>query len=294
MILIPQRLFDQAQVTTLLREGNVCILYKELTDPVIQREGYLSNHVLSLLLEGEQLLQTYEDHSIRLRAGEALFIPRGLYHITDLVPRTGSFRSLLFYFDDALAREFLATTSVAEVRREALPEFLRLGKEPSLQRLAQNLLDLYRDTILRGGDLLRLKILELFHLLHALLPERDFASFLFRLTLPQKRNLKTFIEQNYTKPLKVEDFAYLTGRSLSTFRRDFKAFYQSTPQKWLRDKRLEKALHILHERDISIGELAQTVGYDNVSYFIKAFKSKVGLSPKQYLLSRRGSGFEHH
>ena len=49
MILIPQRLFDNPKVSTILRDGNVCILRKELTEPVVNRQGYISNHVVSML-----------------------------------------------------------------------------------------------------------------------------------------------------------------------------------------------------------------------------------------------------
>jgi hypothetical protein len=38
MILIPQRLFGNKQVTTLLRDGNNCILKKQLHEPVVNRE----------------------------------------------------------------------------------------------------------------------------------------------------------------------------------------------------------------------------------------------------------------
>jgi len=100
------------------------------------------------------------------------------------------------------------------------------------------------------------------------------------------------METNFDKPLKIEDYAYLTGRSLSTFRRDFKAYYDSTPQKWLKEKRLDKAIHILTKKEISVTQLAYQVGYENISYFIKEFKSKFGLSPKQYLLSKHKNFLE--
>ena len=93
------------------------------------------------------------------------------------------------------------------------------------------------------------------------------------------------MEKNFDKPLKIEDYAYLTGRSLSTFRRDFKSFYEITPQKWLKEKRLEKAKSLLQDRSLSVTELAYEVGYENISYFIKEFKNKFGQSPKQYILS---------
>ena len=106
MILIPQRLFESPQVTTILRDGNVCILQKELTEPVVKREGYISNHVVSIVLAGEQQIRTYDENLIRVKQGEVLFIPRGMYYITDLLPKDGTFKSLLFILTMPLFTNF--------------------------------------------------------------------------------------------------------------------------------------------------------------------------------------------
>ncbi len=293
MILIPQRLFSDKRVSTILRDGNVCILSKELDEPLVDREGYISNHVISILLSGEQHIRTYDGQSIRVKAGEILFIPRGMYYVSDLLPEAGPFRSLLFYFDDLLIREFLSTSRVAEVSRKAVPDHLKFGMVPSIQLFADSLIDIYQAQRLRNKHFLPLKIMELLHLLNGLEQEQQFANFLFRLTLPKKRNIKSFMEENFDKPLKIEDYAYLTGRSRSTFRRDFKSYYDSTPQQWLKRKRMNKALAILREREVSVTELAYEVGYENISYFIKAFSKQFGQTPKQYILSQHRNRLDH-
>ena len=286
MILIPQRLFGAPQVNTILRDGNVCILKKSLTEPIVNREGYISNHVISILLSGEQHIKTYDDQLIKVKPQEVLFIPRGMYYISDLIPKEGKFESLLFYFDDSLIEEFLSTSKITEISKKAVPDHLKFGVVPSIQLFASSLISIYQTNQLRNKSFLNLKILELLFLLNGLAKEQQFANFLFRLTLPKKRNIKNFMEQNFDKPLKIEDYAYLTGRSLSTFRRDFKSFYDITPQKWIKEQRLEKALSILEKKEISVTELAYEVGYENISYFIKEFKNKVGKSPKQFILSQ--------
>ena len=285
MIIIPQRLFDSTQVTTILRDGNVCILAKELSEPVINRQGYISNHVVSILLSGEQHIKTYDDKLIKVKANEVVFAPRGMYYITDLLPENGKFKSLLFYFNDAIIQEFLSTSKVTEISNKTVPDHLKFGVVPAVSLFAESLIQIYQTKQLRNKSFLNLKILELLFLLNSLAKEQQFANFLFRLTLPKKRNIKTFMEKNFDKPLKMEDYAYLTGRSISTFRRDFKSYYDMTPQKWLKEKRLDKALNIIKNKEISVTELAYEVGYENISYFIKEFKTKVGQSPKQYILS---------
>jgi len=293
MILIPQRLFDHPQVTTVLRDGNVCILSKELTKPVLQKEGYISNHVIAILLDGEQHIKTHDDELIKVKPNEVLFIPRGMYYITDLLPKEGNFKSLLFYFDDAIIQEFLSTSKVTEISRVEVPDHLKFGVVPSIQVFADSLVSIYQTNQLTNKNFLQLKILELLHLLNGLVKEQELANFLFRLTLPKKRNIKNFMQQNFDKPLKVEDYAYLTGRSISTFRRDFKSYYNTTPQKWLKEKRLDKAIHLLDTKTLSVTQLAYEVGYENISYFIKAFKNQVGLSPKQYILSQHRNNLKN-
>lgn len=285
MILIPQKLFEDKNVTTILRDGNVCVLSKELTETVIAKEGYVSNHVVSILLSGEQRIRTYDDTFINLFPNEVLFIPRGVYYITDLIPKNGKFKILIFFLDDSIIHEFLSSSRVTDISNKSVPDHLKFGIQPALDLFAKSLISIYQDNQIQNKSLLRLKILELLFLLNDMAKEQDFANFLFRLTLPKKRNIKTFMEKNFDKPLKVEDYAYLTGRSLSTFRRDFKFYYNITPQKWLKEKRIQKALNIINERIISVTELSLEVGYENISYFIKEFKNKTGQSPKQYMLS---------
>lgn len=272
MILIPQRLFHDKQVKVILRDGNSCILKKTLDRPIRNREGYISNHAVSVLLAGEQHIRTFDGEHIGIRAGEVLFVPRGLYYISDLLPSGGNFESLLFYFDDRLIQDFLSAAKVTHFNRRPLPTYLKFETAPVLEVFSQSLVDIYQAHGIRRKQFLELKILELLHLLNGLAGPQQFADFLFQLSLPKKRNIKAFMAENFDKPLKIEDYAYLTGRSLSTFRRDFKAYYHTTPQKWIKEKRLEKAAQIIQEQDISVTELAWEVGYEHISYFIKASK----------------------
>lgn len=287
MILVPQRLFNDPRVKTLTREGNNCILQKHLTASLQEREAYVANHVVSLVISGRQTITTYEEKTVSAGPGDVLFLPRGVYYITDLISGREGFESLLFYFDDEAIHRFLTDTSVTEVNRDNAPEFLKFGNSTTL--------DHFRDGILKMGEsvaitnaLLRLKTTELLHLLHGLSDRQTFAEFLFCLTLPKRRNLRQFMERNYQKPLGVEDYAYLTGRSVSSFRRDFVGFFGTTPNKWLRTRRMQEAVALLEAREFSVTELSYAVGYENTSYFIREFRKVTGQSPKQYMLSRKG------
>lgn len=95
------------------------------------------------------------------------------------------------------------------------------------------------------------------------------------------------MEIHYDKPLTVEDYAYLTGRSESTFRREFKARFGIPPRQWIIRKRLEKAYELLESTNWEVAQVAEAVGYDNVSHFISAFKKEYQRTPRQKSLSTK-------
>lgn len=82
--------------------------------------------------------------------------------------------------------------------------------------------------------------------------------------------------------LKVEEFASLSNKSLSTFKREFKDIFNTTPSRWLRSKRLEFAKKLLLEADLNINQICFESGFINISHFIQSFKSKYKLSPHQF------------
>jgi len=87
------------------------------------------------------------------------------------------------------------------------------------------------------------------------------------------------MEENYMYDLKIQDFANLANRSLSTFKRDFKKHYQTTPGKWLTNRRLKRAKAFLETTEKTISEVAFECGFKNTSHFSRVFKKKFNTSP---------------
>ena len=72
MILIPQSLFSLSEVTIILQDGHNCIIKKEPSETIRQKEGYISNHAISILLSGSQMLTNYEGKTIHIQQGEMI------------------------------------------------------------------------------------------------------------------------------------------------------------------------------------------------------------------------------
>ena len=90
------------------------------------------------------------------------------------------------------------------------------------------------------------------------------------------------MEKNYTYHLTLQEFARISSRSLTVFKKEFADYYHTTPGKWLTNKRLKHAKMLLKTTNQSITEIALNSGFENVSHFSRIFKEKFGLSPLQY------------
>jgi len=96
---------------------------------------------------------------------------------------------------------------------------------------------------------------------------------------PQSVSLQRIMEDNYCFNLKLEQYAALCNRSLSAFKRDFQKQYNTTPGKWLLEKKLQHAMQLLTHKGKTVSEAAFESGFDNTSYFSRAFRTRFGMPP---------------
>ncbi|WPV64040.1 helix-turn-helix transcriptional regulator [Chitinophaga sp. LS1] len=73
--------------------------------------------------------------------------------------------------------------------------------------------------------------------------------------------------------------------SLSSFKRKFARIYGNSPNKWLLEKRMERAAKMLRHEHRKASEIYYELGYENLSSFIQSFKQIYGITPKQYQLN---------
>jgi AraC family transcriptional regulator, exoenzyme S synthesis regulatory protein ExsA len=96
---------------------------------------------------------------------------------------------------------------------------------------------------------------------------------------PQSVSLQRVMEDNYSFNLKLEQYAELCNRSLSAFKRDFQKLFNTTPGKWLLEKRLNHAMHLLSNMNKNVNEAAFESGFENPSHFSRSFKERFGAPP---------------
>ena len=94
-------------------------------------------------------------------------------------------------------------------------------------------------------------------------------------------DLEEFMNRNFKFNISLERFAFLTGRSLSSFKRDFQKTFAATPGNWLKKKRLDEAYFLLSKNNARANDIYLDVGFEDLSHFSFAFKKEFGLAPTE-------------
>jgi len=104
---------------------------------------------------------------------------------------------------------------------------------------------------------------------------------LFDFSEPGKIDLEAFMNKNFHFNVELNRFAYLTGRSLATFKRDFEKLFHITPSRWLQQRRLQEAHYLIKEKGKAPSDVYMDVGFEDLSHFSFAFKKLYGLAPSR-------------
>lgn len=91
-----------------------------------------------------------------------------------------------------------------------------------------------------------------------------------------------FIENNYSRPIKIKDIAHNLSIDRSYFSNTFKKTLQKTPQQFLMEYRMNKACELLKNPTLSISNIGFSVGYTDAYNFSRMFKKVKGSSPSDY------------
>lgn len=100
-----------------------------------------------------------------------------------------------------------------------------------------------------------------------------------------KRSLE-FLEANLFEKIDLDTLSSIACMSKTRFIRMFKDEFKVTPIEYLRNRRLDEALHLLKQGKYTVSEVALLTGYSEHAAFHHAFRSHFGKSPSHYIKSK--------
>lgn len=283
--ILPQLFYQTPEVNKILVDGLSCVIHKEVHESVFQKEGYVSTHAITVVLQGRLRIENDNGNQVQVLQNQMIFLPKGLYMISDIVPDEGKFEAVVFFFDEEVIANFIRTNNI-KPKKDPCVSYKVLEYNPEVKLFTESLLQLYQNKNIANRNITKIKLYELLNIL-SFARGNCLVEALATLNNKERKSLHEFMELNYSKPLSIEDYAYLTGRSISSFRRDFIEQFGISPKQWLIEKRLKKAKQLLSANHTTVSQVALNVGYENFSHFVKAFHKKYGTPPKQYLMKAR-------
>lgn len=94
--------------------------------------------------------------------------------------------------------------------------------------------------------------------------------------------VKNILISNWAFPLSLKELAHKVGTNEFHLKKHFKMVFGSTVFKYLYQYKMERAKEMLTLQDLSIGEIAQKLGFKHATHFTASFKKHVGFLPRQY------------
>jgi AraC-like DNA-binding protein len=93
------------------------------------------------------------------------------------------------------------------------------------------------------------------------------------------RRAMHFISRQFAEPIHVDDVARQAGMSRSHFIRLFHQETGLTPRRFIEDRRIGEAAHLLRTRNLSAAEVAFACGFADPARFSRVFKARTGQTP---------------
>ncbi len=242
---------------------------------------FLEQHLLYVVLGGSVKL-TCGRQSWTVGKNEMILLRRAqsVSYEKQGSEETGLFESQLFAINDELLKDFLTSQQVVI---PAMTEEYGAQVSPMSERLVAycwSLSPYFNDPSQVNPGLLRLKVMELLY--NVMDCSKNIFRQMLQLRQPVKTDIHRVVEENYTSPISLDELAYLSGRSLSSFKREFQDIYGESPARWIREKRLSKAQEMLRSSSLSVADVAYSLGFENPTHFSRIFKQQYGSSPISY------------
>ncbi|RXK83676.1 helix-turn-helix domain-containing protein [Filimonas effusa] len=241
-------------------------------------EQFVPEHTIGYVVSGKLEVNDGTE-AVSFREGDLYFCRRNrLGKYTKHPGESGEFRSISIFFEQGTLRNFSMNYGYTSGGMTAGKSFQHLPAPSVLSHYMESL-KVYESLLKEQGkgELLLVKQHEALLLLLQLKPEVK--DILFDFSVPGKIDLEAFMVRNYHFNVDLKRFAYLTGRSLSTFKRDFEKVFHLTPSRWLLQRRLQEAHYLIKEQKKAASDIYLDLGFEDLSHFSYAFKKQYGIAP---------------
>lgn len=249
----------------------------------------LNCYLFSFIIDGEKIV-SYASGTRVINSGQFMFLPSGNCLMSEKIAANGSYKSTLLFVSRQALKDFFG-----KMPDNGLAHYIK-PPEPLDVAPKAFIMDSYLTNYLSGlqmaatdttisDEMLNLKFEEL--MIYLLRQDETLFPYFNALTSEWDEDayLRKLISIHMDNDITVEELAFLSNMSLSTFKRKFARIFGGAPKQWFLKTRMQRAADMLKTNGLKASEIYEQLGYDNLSSFVQAFKKIYGVTPKQYQLN---------
>lgn len=215
---------------------------------------------------------------------QSIFVRKGAFKNRQYFEE--GFCVLMFFMKDDFIRRCVEEDiqQVASGAKQlAHPEFIyRINISESLKTLYHSFFSYLKGPDKPPQKIIELKFREMLLNICCAPENKDIKNVFYTIAQNKDGSIEQIMEEQYLYNLKIDEYARLCGKSVSTFKREFKKAYGTTPGKWLLKRRLDLAGKLMLNTDYTVQQICYESGFESDSHFIRSFKSEYGVTPHQW------------
>ena len=258
----------------------------------------LSRMAIGYVFAGTKYIY-HNDQFHQIDPGDIFLLDSGFHYEENIVDSNGRFEQIIFYLSaDALQQVILGLnlnygavfSSHHTCQRCLSRNFSIASADTSLRNFFLGI-----DLSLRNSGLLHNDIgqrIKLNELIYLLLSGEDgcIKRKLLRSTDSSTSHFVNTIYDNLFNDISIEGLAEQTNRSLTSFKKEFRRIFDTSPHHWIIAQRLDHAKIMLASTNRTVSEIGVECGFSNISHFIKLFKQRYHCTPASYRKNDNGYG----
>jgi AraC family transcriptional regulator, exoenzyme S synthesis regulatory protein ExsA len=250
-----------------------------------KEKSILKRNAFSLVINGRKTMH-FAEKTVHINDHEVHLLSAGNCIASVNIERNKNkpFESLLVFFNDKVLFDFeskhagLISNQKNKVQKK--DAYIEFEKDEFLNHFIQSVLMVMKNGRQPSESMKQLKMQELFLYLAENYPNK-MLSFKHTQPIPDiELKIRKVAEANIYNNLTIEELAFLSDVSTSTFKRYFKKIYNSTPIEWNNKQRMKLASQLLMKE--KPGEIWHKLGYETHTGFTKSFKRYFGILPRDF------------
>ncbi|MFR9523157.1 MAG: AraC family transcriptional regulator [Rikenellaceae bacterium] len=250
----------------------------------------IARHAIGYIVRGEKYI--YDgDTSLIVHRGDIFFMGKGVHHIENVSEKHSHFEQILFYFSSEELKQMITTFGVTynlNITNEHCCNKCRIGNSvatsstPFLKSFFNSAIDyLYDENFTHDQAAENIKMTEL---IYHIISQEDccLKSKVIGCIDLNKSSFEQIIYANTFNDIPIDRLAILCNRSLTSFKKEFRRLFDTSPHQWFLHQRLSHARLLLISTRQSIAEIGEECSFPNTSHFIKLFKRLYEQTPATY------------